>query len=180
MPWHISSFCVLKWGRMSGYNKLHSLVLWSGQVSASKIHSNSNSKNKTTQKNCNLAISIILHMEFFAPPYTSLDWVQNLSSGHSRVPPLHVEFESAHNKVTYLTLPYIFLHTHSLYSQTCRSICSLWQKSGISLGAVLGGGPCQAGRPGKGTALKSLPLRLLLYLSPPPPLWAKRKLVLNP
>ena len=71
-------FWLLKWGGMSGYNRLLTSRIFSGQLLTSKAHSTLSLKNKTVEKITVLPEFYLPSWEKCALPYTSHDLAQNL------------------------------------------------------------------------------------------------------
>ena len=75
---------------MSGYGRLATLVICSGQLLALNSHNNFNSRNKITNINVVILVSIFLHGKEIAPPYTSSYLIQNILSDWLWAPLLHL------------------------------------------------------------------------------------------
>ena len=71
-------FWLLKWGGMSGYNRLLTSRIFSSQLLTSKAHSTLSLKNKTVEKITVLPEFYLPSWEKCALPYTSHDLAQNL------------------------------------------------------------------------------------------------------
>ena len=76
---------------MSDYGKLYTLVICSSQLLTSRVYIFFNLRNKLTNFIfCNSPDFYFLTQGEFAPPYASLDLVQNLLSDWLWVPLLHM------------------------------------------------------------------------------------------